>query len=53
MTEKEIEIIKVLTKLGLRDEPEVPAKFVGLYPEYDNEKDFLDKVERLFNKETK
>ncbi len=48
MNEKDAAVIKVLSELGLRDDPPIRPEFENLYPNDDPDEQFYDDVIRLF-----
>ena len=48
MNEKDAAVIKVLSELGLREDPPVRPEFEHLYPNDDPDEQFYDDVIRLF-----
>jgi len=49
MNNQDAAVIKVLTELGLRNDPKVQPKFEKLYPKDDPEEQFYEDVINLFN----
>jgi hypothetical protein len=49
MNEQDAAVIKVLTELGLRNDPKVRPEFEKLYPKDDPTEQFYDDVIKLFN----
>lgn len=48
MNNQDAAVIKVLSELGLRDDPEVRPEFKNLYPKDDPDEQFYDDVIKLF-----